>query len=114
MLNDAVNEASKTNEGTHKHTRTQGEILEEILELTRGISRQVVKDDIDEIDVIKNSLLKYILLSRCKNDSSHINHLPWNDLIYLKGKGLKAGSKWSDLIVKALDKEKNKDDESDD
>ena len=112
LLNDAVKEANNTNEQFPKQPRPQDEIIEEILELTRGISRQVVKGDEDET---KDNMIKYILKTRYKDDPPLIT---WADLKHFKGKEIKKGSTMlSDLILGELDKAKdkeNEDDESDD
>jgi hypothetical protein len=123
ILTDAVDEAGKTLDARSEPTRSQGEILEEILELTRSISRHVAKTT--ESGSVDDNLKKYILCSRLKDIPKDINYYTWNelkdmtldDIKWLKGKEIKAGEIWDERLREALlEKTKGKkteDDESD-
>lgn len=121
LLTEAAHEANKTRETKSEPTRTQSEILEEILELTRSISRQVVKTK--EREFCSDELKKYILFSRFADTPKDINYFTRNaladffhgisdsDIKRLKGMEIKAGERWKEKIIEALI-EKTKDDDT--
>jgi len=122
-LEDAVNEANKTRAAKAEPKRSQGEILEEILELTRSISRQVAKTQSSE--AFNEAMRHYILSSRFRDTSKDISNFVWNDLKdltiddikRLKEKEFYSGDQLKEKLRNAwLDKvkdEKEKDDKSD-
>lgn len=95
-------------------SRPQEEILEEILELARSISRQVTKSA--GIEKFGELAKTYLLLSRLNSDKdSQLNWLAWNDLIKLKGKDTNLDEIWSlPSLIEKLDKKQKESEENSD
>ena len=123
LLSTAVVEASKNITEKVEPRRSQGDILEEILELTRNISRQVAKTSADE--EIKNAFKQFMLSSRAKDLRKDFGNLSWNDLKLLtasdmsklKGKEFVSREDLSQelkkLLARKLKEDEREDDDSD-